>query len=112
MTLEKGKEKNDKCKTKVQLTVTNTVEGQEYTASLGEVEVKKTADSETTTFMFNFGKKVKVLKLGKGKKPEEEETNCPNKGETLTGYVNDVPVSVTITSDKKPTKYSIDLPTQ
>lgn len=101
-----------KCATKIQLTFNNTVAGTEYTCNLGSQSLTKVAEEEeeTLTFMFQFKKPTKIVKLQA--KPTEETVPCPAVGETLTGDINGTAISVTVMSTKKPTKITIDLPTE
>lgn len=103
-----------KCQTKIQLTFNNVVPTEEYTVNLGSQSLTKAAEEEeeTLTFMFQFKKPTKVVKMSAGKKPEEETVPCPAVGETLTGDINGIPISVTVNSTKKPTKVTIDLPAE
>lgn len=103
-----------KCQTKIQLTFTNVVPAEEYTCNLGSQSMVKTAEEEeeTLTFMFQFKKPTKVIKGLDKAKPDVETVPCPAVGETLIGDINGTPISVSVMSTKKPTKVTIDLPSE
>lgn len=109
-------DKPKKCNVKVQLAIDGTVVGTDYEVTLGDQTLTKTAEEEITVFMFNFGKAQKPPKafLLNEVTAKPVTGNCPPKGSTLTGTINDgeqsIPISATIVSDKKPTKVAITLP--
>jgi hypothetical protein len=82
------------CKTKVQVKALNTVNGTDYTATLADKELTKTAEGKSLQFTFNFNK----------------SPSCPAKGSVLIGDVNGNEFQVTIKPTNSPTKVSVTLP--
>jgi|SRR5215211_1904862 len=106
----------DKCKAKIQIKLTGLNNGTEYTVSLLNFAVTKTAvNQETLSYTFNFAKaqKTTVEELIQSAKPAPSIPGiCPAPGSELSGNVNDVvgfDVTIADTQGNKPTTKTVDV---
>jgi len=106
----------DKCKAKIQIKLTGLNNGTEYTVSLLNFAITKTAvNQETLSYTFNFAKEQKttVEELIQSARPAPSIPGiCPAPGSELSGNVNDVvgfDVTIADTKGNKPTTKSVDV---
>ena len=102
--------KDKKCSTKIQVKATGVTNGTEYTATILDKSIIKTAaDKETLSFTFNFNKAQKSSIIQEMKPAPSIPGICPAAGSELQGDVNGKTFDVTIGDVKKPTRVSVDV---
>lgn len=98
-----------KCSTKIQVRASGVTNGTEYTATILDTSIIKTAiNQETLSFTFNFGKAQKAV-IQEVKPGPVVPGICPASGSELQGDINGKTFDVTIGETKKPTRVSVDV---